>query len=43
VRKGADGPVLHLALVALVTGAVGLVRFAAPRWVFRAPAGPVTA
>ncbi len=33
----------HLALVALVTGAVGLVRFAALRWVFRAPAGPVTA
>ncbi len=37
----AGGPVAHLAVVAVVTGAVGLARFAALRWVFgsRPPRG----
>jgi putative flippase GtrA len=39
---GPGGPVTHLLVIAAVTGAIGLVRFAALRWLFR-PAGPVLA
>jgi hypothetical protein len=33
---GDDGSLADLAVVALVTGAIGLIRFAALRWVFGA-------
>ena len=38
-----SGAAAHLAVVALVTGAVGLVRFVALRWIFRVPAPARTA
>ena len=39
---GSAQPLLQISLVAAVTGSIGLIRFAALRWIFR-PTGALTA